>query len=149
MLKNDGGTYLKFRNIMKQKHGNKKVSVQTEFARWCATPEPLRDPQTQGEFARLHNVNEATLSRWRREPEFWDEVKKGIKVWNKERLPNVLAALYKNILKNGHGVDVKMWLQWVDDWKEKSDVDNPTMTGEVDKLRGVLKDMIEAIRKAK
>lgn len=126
-----------------------KTNTREKFVVWCALPEPLRDPKTQGEFASQHGVHENTLSKWRRDPKFWEEVREGVKTWNKDRLPNVMAALYKTILTKGSGVEAKLWLQWVDNWKEKTEVENPAMTEEIEKLRMSLVQMMDAVKKAK
>jgi hypothetical protein len=34
----------------------------------------------------------------------------------------VLAGMYKKAIRDGNATEVKLWLQYFDDWKEKSEV---------------------------
>ncbi|HTE49032.1 MAG TPA: hypothetical protein VK675_03945 [Candidatus Paceibacterota bacterium] len=44
------------------------------FAEWIVYPKLVREPKTQQEFARLHEVSPDTLSDYKKKPEFWKKV---------------------------------------------------------------------------
>ncbi len=51
------------------------------FAEWIVYPKSIREPKTQGEFAKLHEASPDTLSDYKKKPEFWEKVRE-----NKENL---------------------------------------------------------------
>ncbi len=44
------------------------------FAEWIVYPKSIREPKTQGEFAKIHEVSPDTLSDYKKKPEFWEKV---------------------------------------------------------------------------
>lgn len=44
------------------------------FSEWMAYPKSIRDPKTQQEFAKLHEVSPDTLSDYKKKPNFWKKV---------------------------------------------------------------------------
>jgi hypothetical protein len=44
------------------------------FSEWMAYPKQARDPKTQVEFSKKYEVNEGTLSDYKKKPEFWKKV---------------------------------------------------------------------------
>ncbi|MDA2921688.1 phBC6A51 family helix-turn-helix protein [Patescibacteria group bacterium AH-259-L07] len=94
-----------------------------EFIKWIALPKPLREPRTHLELAEKYGVDKATLSQWKHKDGFWDEVRKEMKQWARDKTPNVIQAIYQKILKYGNAQEAKLWLQFIEDWKEKSEVD--------------------------
>lgn len=90
-----------------------------QFVRWIATPEPFREIKNQGDFAESIGVHQDTLTDWKKRDGFWGAVKEEISRFGRERTPNVIAALYKNILQKGGAPESKLWLQYVEGWREE------------------------------
>ncbi len=90
------------------------------FARWIATPSIFRDPPNQGAFQEKYNVSGQTLVNWKNDPNFWEDVKREIKEWTKEKTPDVIAAIYRSAIK-GNPFSQKLWLQAFDEFQEKSE----------------------------
>lgn len=134
----------------KKKVGNKaerdkrkKTAEYFEFIRFEATPEPFRDLKTDQDFAEKYNVNDSTLSEWRKRLGFYDAVQKeNRQMWGRKLTPNVLAGLYRRAVKHGNAQEVKLWLQYIEDWAEKNkhEFDFANMNKEqlVDYIMGLL-----------
>jgi len=104
----------------------KKMAEYQEFIRFTAIPRVFREKElgynSDGVFAKKYKVNPGTLSAWKKDQNFWDEVKNILKFWGADRLPDVLAGLYKKAVTDGNAAEVKLWLQYFADWKENSAV---------------------------
>ena len=109
-----------------RKIGIPKEAERLEFIRFTALPRVFREKEwgfnSDGEFAKKFNVNPGTLSEWKKAPEFWEGIRDTLKLWGKDRIPDVLAGMYKKAVSEGNATEVKLWLQYFDDWKEKSEV---------------------------
>lgn len=130
---------------------NEKTAVKAAFLEWCALPENMREPKLAGEFAKLHKVNQATLSKWKHSEDFELERRKLTKKWMSDKMPAVLKALYDGVIENKRGADAKVLLQYVEDWIPKESVEtkaDPEVSEQIEALRNSLKDMIDAVRKA-
>ncbi len=92
-----------------------------EFIHWVARPKPLRVPKTQRDLAKKHGIAEETLSRWKNKEGFWDEVRKEIKQWARDKTPNVINAIYQKIIRQGGAAEAKLWLEYIEGWAEKSE----------------------------
>lgn len=90
-----------------------------DFIAWIATPNALRSPKTQQELSKKFGVGQDTLSEWKNRPEFWTSVREKRKEWGQERTPDVILALYNRIIKTGGAPEVKLWLQYFENWFEK------------------------------
>ena len=134
---------------MLKKHGNSKPGVKNSFIEWCALPDPLRDPKTQRDFAKQHGVSEVTLSHWREDDDFWQEVERRIRKWGKDKVPNVIASLYRGVIRDKKAGEVKLYLEWITNWREKTEIESPQLNQQVEELRLVLKSMIEGIKKSR
>jgi len=106
--------------------GISKLAEHLEYIRFTGTPRAFRDKDwgynTDGEFAKHFKLNPCTLTEWRKEPEFWNEVRDRLRILLKDKIPDVMAGVYKKIIKDGSAAEAKFFMQWVDDWKEKSEV---------------------------
>lgn len=112
-------------------HANIKERPEYQrLVRWCATPTPLRIPDTQGKLAVELQLDETTLSRWKRMPEFYGDVRLEIKRTMRDEVPDVLYALRNRIFQKGSKGEVKLFLEWVDEFipttKLITDSLNPT-----------------------
>jgi len=100
-----------------------KPDVFREFVQWISVFELLREPKTQGEFAKKFGVSPDTLSDWKKRDDFWAEVKKEWKKWGREKTSNVMGRFYKTIMEKGVTPDFKLWFQYFLDWKERQEFD--------------------------
>ncbi len=125
-----------------------KLRHEDEFASfvvWVATPKELRDPKTQAELAQKFGVGQDTLSDWKKRDGFYEKVAKVRKSWGRDRTPDVIHALYRNIMKTGSVQGVKLWLQYFEDWMEKTNSYDPAN----DPIRQLSdKELMAEIRKA-
>ncbi|MBI2123809.1 MAG: hypothetical protein HYU04_01050 [Candidatus Wildermuthbacteria bacterium] len=90
-----------------------------DFITWIATPNAFRTPKTQQELSKKFGVGQDTLSEWKNRPRFWASVAEKRKQWGQERTPDVVMALYNRIIRTGSAPEVKLWLQYFEDWSEK------------------------------
>jgi hypothetical protein len=112
-----------------QIHPNKKTTRKEveyqEFVRFTGTPRVFREKDwgynLDGEFAKKFKIHPSTLCEWKKGINFWDEVRDRVKFLFKDRIPDVIAGVYKKAVKDGSAAEAKLFMQWVDDWKEKSD----------------------------
>jgi len=105
--------------------GISKIAEHLEYIRFTATPRVFREKEwgyiTDGDFAKKFKLNPCTLTEWRKSPDFWDQVKNRLRELFKDKIPDVMAGVYKKIVKDGSAAEAKFFMQWVDDWKEKSE----------------------------
>ena len=90
-----------------------------EFILWISLPKELREPKTQVELSKKFRVGQDTLSSWKKQKGFWDEVSKKRKEWSREKTSDVVYSLYKRIIETGNSSEVKLWFQIIEDWSEK------------------------------
>jgi len=81
--------------------GIKLVAEFCQFAQWSATPRQFRELKTQKEFAASIGVDEDTLSIWKHHPKFWTITQSAIRLWIRERVPDVLGAVYNSAMGAG------------------------------------------------
>ena len=98
----------------------KHVFEYEQFILWVATPKQLRVPKTQRELAIDFGVGEDTLSEWKNRPDFTKKVAVKVKEFSKDKTTDVVHALYSRILRNGDPAAVRLWLQYVEGWADKS-----------------------------
>jgi hypothetical protein len=67
--------------------------LREKFADWLSTPDALRDPPEQREFARQNGISAVTLWRWRQDDRFMALVRGKIRARFADRLPNVVEAM--------------------------------------------------------
>lgn len=90
-----------------------------DFITWIATPNALRIPKTQQELSKKFGVGQDTLSEWKGRHDFWLRIAEKRKQWGQERTPDVIMALYNRIIRTGSAPEVKLWLQYFENWSEK------------------------------
>jgi hypothetical protein len=114
-------------NYPKKKPVRKEAEYQ-EFVRFTAIPRVFRNKEfgynSDSDFAKKYKVNPSTLSTWKNDKNFLDEIKNLSKIWGRNRLPDVMYALCDKAIKDGGAAEVKLFLQYVDGWKENSTI-NP------------------------
>lgn len=118
-------TMTKFTRIHPNKKHYKREPTRQEFIRFTAFPELLRGKEfgfdTDKDFAKANRVNTDTLCEWKKDYEFWDEVKGMWIRWGKHRTPNVIMGLYRNAVNKGNAAEAIAWMKIFEDFKEKSD----------------------------
>ena len=106
--------------------GVSKTAERLEFIRFTALLRVFREKEwgfnSDDGFAKKFKLNTCTLCAWKKDPEFWEAIRDTLKLWGKDRIPDVIAGMYKKAISDGNATEVKLWLQYFDDWKEKSEV---------------------------
>ena len=142
--KRQGTTQGKSRKI-----GVSKIAERLDYIRFMALPRVFRDKEwgftTDEAFSKKYKVDTSTLYAWRKDPEFWKELKEIFKLWGKDRTPDVIAGMYKKAVSEGNAAEVKLWLQYFDDWKEKSEVN--VHYAEIKKLQDSMEKLFEQEKK--
>lgn len=105
-----------------------KQSEYYEFVRWLAIPsvvkQQLNVPLDQKELADQLGVHETTLSRWKQDPNFHEDLRREINKWAIEQTPDVIASLLFRIKQKGDPLAVKLWLQHFEGFEEKTKVEH-------------------------
>lgn len=94
--------------------------------------------KTQKEFAENFEVDQDTLTLWNEKLPSNSEPPD----WAKDMNSNVIASLYRGILKKGDADKVKIWLQYVIGWVPKTETKIED-SRETTKLRNKLSDIME------
>ena len=103
-----------------------KPQAYQEFIVWLATPEQSRNPATQKLFAQKWKVDENTLSVWKQRTGFYDEVRKHIRIWGRDRLSTAVSALFANVIRRGRGRDFLALARYIDEFNPKLRVEDET-----------------------
>jgi hypothetical protein len=69
--------------------------------------------RSQAEFSKVYNIDVGTLTDWNKRIEK-DGLLRNVNAWAKKLTPNVIGALYKNIIKHGKAHEVKAWMEIVE-----------------------------------
>lgn len=69
--------------------------------------------KTQADFSRTYKVDTGTLTDWNKRLEK-DGLVKDINSWARKLTPNVIFALYKNIIKSGKAHEVRAWFEIIE-----------------------------------
>lgn len=100
-----------------------KVAEKERFKLWLALPSEFREPGSQEEFAKLYGVNPVTLSEWKQQSEFMDEVIALAKKFAREATVEVLQAMRRSAtsLMPGSHSDRKLWLEYFENFAERQE----------------------------
>lgn len=90
---------------------------QLAFMHWLATPKFGRDPGTQGLFAEKLGVNEATLSRWKKQDGFDAEVNSIARRELKKHVPDVFGTLAREAI-DGSFQHLQLFLKVAEEYEE-------------------------------
>lgn len=113
----------------------KKEEVFKKFIEFSSMPDPdkcemleipfnektgkYQTSPSQVAFAKKFGVAEKTLSAWKGHDTFHKSVEQKQRSWGSEKLPNVLAALYRRCIKYGFASDVELYLAYYAGWDRK------------------------------
>jgi hypothetical protein len=73
----------------------------------------LLEIKTQLDFSKKYEIDTGTLSDWNKRLEK-DGLIKDINSWARKLTPNVIFALYKNVIKNGRAHEVRAWFEIIE-----------------------------------
>jgi hypothetical protein len=73
----------------------------------------LLNIKTQLDFSRKYKVDTGTLTDWNKRLEK-DGLINDINSWARKLTPNVIFALYKNVIKNGRAHEVRAWFEIIE-----------------------------------
>lgn len=79
---------------MTEQEDSARALIREIFLRWLSTDRIERQPPTESELARLLGIQTATLSLWKEEREFMNEIAKRVRMKYSDRLPSLIANLY-------------------------------------------------------
>ena len=89
-------------------------------------------------------MNRNTLTGWKKKEDFWNRVRKQIYTWGKSKTPQVLQSLYDRAFVEGKAPEVKLWLEYFEQFNPKQRIEFE------DKTERVLTDEEkELLKKAK
>ena len=83
----------------------------------------LMEIKNQKDFMKKYKISQATASKWNKE--FSERPMRERFSWLRTLTGNVLISMYRKAIAEGDAPRVKLWAQLVEDWTEKSEVDNP------------------------
>lgn len=88
-------------------------ALQAEFLSWLVNPD--RQPTTQRQWAKDHDVHESTLGRWKRDPSFREMWERQLAELNIDpgRIQDVIESLWR-VAKNGDVKAMVAYLQMVE-----------------------------------
>lgn len=69
--------------------------------------------KTQLDFSKKYKIDAGTLTDWNKRLEK-DGLLKDLNSWARKLTPNVIFALYKNIIKGGRAHEVKAWFEIIE-----------------------------------
>lgn len=69
--------------------------------------------KTQLDFSKKYEIDVGTLTDWNKRLEK-DGLSKNLNAWARKLTPNVIFALYKNIIKSGRAHEVHAWFEIVE-----------------------------------
>ena len=111
-----------------------------EFIKFYSMPSVFRQEKygfrTKDGFAKHFELSPDTLTDWQKRPEFNRDVDEQLKKWGADKTPDVIASLYRTILADGKAAEVKLWLQFMKNWKEGMILEQPSIekNNKLDKL---------------
>jgi len=95
----------------------KQYNTREALTRWLALPDKHRIPATQRELAEILGITQERLSRIKQDPGFFEEVDKYRRLYFKEFTSTIIASIVDKA-KAGDPRAQKLFLQYVEDWKE-------------------------------
>ena len=132
----------------KDLEGMGKPQDYLQFVEFMALPSFLREKvfgfKTGGDFGTKYNVSIDTLTDWKKKDGFWDRVKEARTKWVQEKVSDVLASLYRKIIKDGSASEVKLFLQYAGEFEETLRVEGVALGSKLnEEEQKLLKDVME------
>lgn len=127
----------------KKKKSLVKRNEYEAFIEWAAKPTPLKELKTMKEFSEKWGVTPDTLTRWKKRQDFWEKVSEKRINWARDKTSDVIHGLFKRAATRGEAAEVKLWMQLIEDWSEKQQVQTPNIT--VIGIRGITSKDLEKL----
>jgi hypothetical protein len=105
-------TYALWKSLPSFLKGQPRVALE-KFGIEEETMFELLSVKTQLDFSKKYEVDTGTLSDWNKRLEK-DGLTKDLNAWARKLTPNVIFALYKNIIKSGRAHEVRAWFEIVE-----------------------------------
>ena len=105
-------TYVLWKSLPSFLKGQPKVALE-KFGIEEESLFELLSIKTQLEFSKKYSIDASTLSDWNKRLEK-DGLVTDINSWARKLTPNVIFALYKNIIKSGRAHEVKAWFEIIE-----------------------------------
>lgn len=95
-------------------------------------------PPTNVAFALKWGVSVRTLSQWKHRPEFQQLILANSRQWGVEKVPDVIAALYRRCIQYGMAYDVEMYLKWTLNWNPNKPAAEGQLPFTMDDIRTIV-----------
>jgi len=109
-----------------EKDRPRKYSIYNEFILWSAMPEMERRNlgiETQTQFCEYYKIGINTPTKWKERPDFYDRVRKIMRLWAFDKTPTVIHGIYRSAVK-GNSDSQRIWLQYFEGWTEKQTMEH-------------------------
>jgi len=104
---------------------------------WMSIPKAERKPKTQTLFAKLHDVDERTLSDWKRINGFSEEVAKLARFLLKDAITDIYAALAKRAIE-GDVPAIKLAMEMMQEYTPRQEISGTLAVTWSDFVEGTL-----------
>ena len=103
--------------------------------------------ETQKAFAKFHKVDEDTLTRWKKRPDYEERVDAILKEWSIGKTPAVIHAIYRAAVK-GNPMSQMLWLQYFKGFNPKKDAEKekPKVVISVHDIRHLIEQLPEPLK---
>lgn len=98
-------------------------------------------------FAAHFKMNQDTLSKWRGRTQFWDAVSNQLKAWGKGQTADVIMGLLRKAVKEGGAAEVKLWLQYFEEFKEKGETTHTANREQLQQIQQGIRDLVTQEKK--
>jgi hypothetical protein len=123
-----------------------KVDAFEAFCEWAAKPTPLREDKHAQDFGRRWGISDQTLVRWKKRQDFWEKVAEWRMQWAKDKTSDVVHGLFKRASTRGEAAEVKLWMQLIEDWSEKTPAQAPNIT--VIGIKGLSSNILDKLKES-
>jgi hypothetical protein len=140
-----------------RKFNPKCQTLFNDFVAFTALPLGFRQKEygyeTEKEWREAHrgkkSISPNTTHLWKQKEEFWDAVQALWKQWSRDKTPTVISALFKTAAKEGKAPEVKLWMQVVEGWQEKTENTSSLAREDIKKLQDGLREIISGEKSKK
>jgi len=103
-----------------------KIGEYNLFIEFMAVPKAFRADvftiRNEEDFGKKYGVHRNTLTTWKRSVGFQEKVDEKCKEWGRAKIPDVLASLFRTILKKGNKSEVQLWLEYFGGFTQKTEI---------------------------
>lgn len=128
------------------KKGIYKKTTFQKYVEFRAIPEVFREKEygfkTDTDFAKRYKINRATLGEWKKDPEYTKSIQELLRKWGRDKTPDVIAALLRSSLKEGKASEIKLWLEYVEEWIPGMVLHTPEMLSAIRERTELLRELV-------